>query len=178
MIKCLSLFLIPTRSSSTPLYPQNVAIQGTYLDFLLFYCFHFKLTLESIKELESASVYFLFSIYMFFIFFVCDLIFFHSTSNGNKFEVFFARYKLKCGALIFKSFFWCRFSFQFWIFHSCIYHYCLFLTLDIFVFGILKGGIWKWHYMQWNGKDELGRINASCKWFHFYYFDLLSFEKN
>jgi len=38
----------------TPL-PQNVASQGTCPNFLLFHCFHFRLTFESIKELGSTS---------------------------------------------------------------------------------------------------------------------------
>jgi hypothetical protein len=36
------------------MYPQSAASQGTCLDSLLFHCFHFKLTFESIKELGSA----------------------------------------------------------------------------------------------------------------------------
>jgi len=52
---CLSLFLVPSWSSSMPLYPQSVTSQGTCLNSLLFHCFQFKFTFESIKELESAS---------------------------------------------------------------------------------------------------------------------------
>ncbi len=56
VIQCLSFFLVPSRSSNTPLYPQNVANQGMRPDSLLFHYFHFILTFESIKELETASV--------------------------------------------------------------------------------------------------------------------------
>jgi len=52
---CLSLFLVPSWSSNMPLYPQSATSQGACLDSLLFHCFHFKLTFESIKELGSAS---------------------------------------------------------------------------------------------------------------------------
>jgi hypothetical protein len=38
------------------LYLQSVTSQGACLNFLLFDYFHFKLTFESIKEFESASV--------------------------------------------------------------------------------------------------------------------------
>jgi len=37
-------------------YPQNAASQGTCPNSLLFCCFHFKLTFESIKELGGASI--------------------------------------------------------------------------------------------------------------------------
>ncbi len=36
-------------------YPQSVVSQGTCLNSLLFRCFHFKLTFESMKELGSVS---------------------------------------------------------------------------------------------------------------------------
>jgi hypothetical protein len=39
-----------------PIYPQRVVNLGTCFDFLLFRCFHFKLTFESIKDLESTSI--------------------------------------------------------------------------------------------------------------------------
>jgi len=55
MNDCLLLFLVPSRSSSTPLYPQRVASQGACPNSLLFHYFHFKFTFESIKELENAS---------------------------------------------------------------------------------------------------------------------------
>ncbi len=53
--KCLSFFLGPSWSSSSPLYPWSVTSQGACLDSLLFHYFHFKLTCESIKELGSTS---------------------------------------------------------------------------------------------------------------------------
>jgi hypothetical protein len=55
VIKCFSFFLVPSYSSNTPLYPQTVVSQGTCPNSLPFQCFHFKLTLESIKELRSTS---------------------------------------------------------------------------------------------------------------------------
>jgi hypothetical protein len=55
VIKHLSFFVIPSRNSNTPLYPQSVASQRTCFDSLFFHCFHFKLIFESIKELGSAS---------------------------------------------------------------------------------------------------------------------------
>ncbi len=54
MIKCLSIFLVPSRSSSTPFYPQSVASQRACPNSLFFRCFHFKLTFESIKELGGV----------------------------------------------------------------------------------------------------------------------------
>jgi hypothetical protein len=54
--KCLSFFLVPSRSSNTPLYPQSVANQGACPKSLLFHCFHFRLTSEFIKELGSVSL--------------------------------------------------------------------------------------------------------------------------
>jgi hypothetical protein len=54
---CLSLFLVPSRSSSTPLYPQSAANQGVCLDSLFFSYFQFRLTFNSIKELGSTSHY-------------------------------------------------------------------------------------------------------------------------
>jgi hypothetical protein len=51
----VSFFLIPSRSSSTPLYPQSATSQGVCPNSLLVQCFQFKLTFESIKELGSAS---------------------------------------------------------------------------------------------------------------------------
>ncbi len=53
-ISCLSFFLVPSQSSSTPLYPRSATSQGACPDSLLFRCFHFRLTFESIKELGSA----------------------------------------------------------------------------------------------------------------------------
>ncbi len=55
VIKCLLFFLVSSRSSSTPLYPQSATSQGACPNSLLFCCFHFILTFESIKELGSAS---------------------------------------------------------------------------------------------------------------------------
>jgi hypothetical protein len=52
---CLSFFLVPSQSSSTPLYPQSVASQGACPNSLCFRCFHIIFTFESIKELGSAS---------------------------------------------------------------------------------------------------------------------------
>ncbi len=54
--KCLSFFLVPFWSSSTPMYPQSAISQGTCPDFLPFQCFHFRLSFESIKEFRSASL--------------------------------------------------------------------------------------------------------------------------
>jgi len=47
----LSFFVVSSWSSSTPL--QNVANHGACPDFLLFYCFQFRLAFESIKELGA-----------------------------------------------------------------------------------------------------------------------------
>jgi hypothetical protein len=55
MIKCLSFFLVPSWSSSTPFYPQSVVSQGACLDSLPFRRFHFRFTFEFIKELGGAS---------------------------------------------------------------------------------------------------------------------------
>jgi hypothetical protein len=56
VIKCLSFFLVPFRSSSTPLYPQSATNQEACPQLFTFSLFHFRLTFESIKELESASL--------------------------------------------------------------------------------------------------------------------------
>jgi hypothetical protein len=45
------LFLVPSQSSSTPLYPQSVVSQGACLDSSLFRYFLLGLTFESFKEL-------------------------------------------------------------------------------------------------------------------------------
>jgi hypothetical protein len=50
--KWLSIFLVPSRSSNTPFYPQSVVNQGAHPSSLLF---RLKLTFKSIKELESVS---------------------------------------------------------------------------------------------------------------------------
>jgi hypothetical protein len=55
VIKCLSFFLVPSRSSSTPLYPQNATSQGACPNSLLFHYLRFRLTFESIKELGGVS---------------------------------------------------------------------------------------------------------------------------
>jgi hypothetical protein len=47
-------FLVPFRSSSTPLYPWSAVSQGLCPDSLPFHCFHFRLSFESIKEFGSA----------------------------------------------------------------------------------------------------------------------------
>jgi hypothetical protein len=51
----LSIFLVPSQSSSTPLYPLSAASQRACPNSLFFCCFHLRLTFESIKELGSAS---------------------------------------------------------------------------------------------------------------------------
>jgi len=54
---CLSLFLVPSQSSSMPFYPQSAVNQGTCYNSLLFHYFQFTLlTFESIKELGSLSI--------------------------------------------------------------------------------------------------------------------------
>jgi hypothetical protein len=55
-LKCLSILLVPSRSSSTPLYPQSAMSQGACTNSSLFRCFHFRLTFESIKEVGSTSI--------------------------------------------------------------------------------------------------------------------------
>jgi hypothetical protein len=52
---CLSLFLVPSRSSNTSFYPQSATNQGVCPNSLLFLCFQFRFTFESIKELGSTS---------------------------------------------------------------------------------------------------------------------------
>jgi len=51
----LVIFLVPSRSSNTPLYPQSATSHGTCPQLLILSLFHFKFTFESIKELGSAS---------------------------------------------------------------------------------------------------------------------------
>ncbi len=53
---CLSLFLAPSQSSNTFFYPQSVSKPKSVLNFLVFCCFQFGLTFESIQELGGASV--------------------------------------------------------------------------------------------------------------------------
>jgi hypothetical protein len=56
-IICLSLFLVPSRSSSTPLYPSKCwELKSMPQALNLFVVFHFRLILEFIKELGSASM--------------------------------------------------------------------------------------------------------------------------
>jgi len=52
----LSFFLVLSQSSSTALYPQSATNQGVCPNFLLFCCFHFRFTFESIKELGNVSL--------------------------------------------------------------------------------------------------------------------------
>jgi hypothetical protein len=56
VIDCLSFFLVSSQSSSTPLYPQSAMNQGACPNSLLFHCFPFKLTFESIEELGNVSL--------------------------------------------------------------------------------------------------------------------------
>ncbi len=49
-IKCLSFFLVPSRSSNTPLYPQSAASQRTCPNSLLFRWFHFKTHIWSLTR--------------------------------------------------------------------------------------------------------------------------------
>jgi len=52
---CSSFFLIPFRSSNTPLYSQSAANQRACPNSLRFRCFHLRYTFESIKELGRGS---------------------------------------------------------------------------------------------------------------------------
>jgi hypothetical protein len=54
--KCLSIFLVPSWSSNTPLYPQSVASTRVCPNFLLLWCFHFRFMFESIKEFGNVSL--------------------------------------------------------------------------------------------------------------------------
>jgi hypothetical protein len=54
---CLSSFLVPFHSSSTPFYPRSATSQGTCLDSLPFRCSHFIFSFESIKEFGNASTW-------------------------------------------------------------------------------------------------------------------------
>ncbi len=57
MSDCLSFFLVPSWSSSTPLCrPQSVVSHGACPNSLLFHYFHFILTFESIKGFGSMSL--------------------------------------------------------------------------------------------------------------------------
>ncbi len=42
-----------------PLYPRSVTSQGACPNFLLFHCFHFKITFESFEEVGSVASIFL-----------------------------------------------------------------------------------------------------------------------
>jgi hypothetical protein len=56
VIKCLSFFLVPSHSSSTPLYPPKVLQAREHVpNSLLFRCFCLRFTFESIKEFRSTS---------------------------------------------------------------------------------------------------------------------------
>jgi hypothetical protein len=55
VIKCLSFFLVPSRSSSTPLYPQSATSQGACPQLLTLPMFCLIFTFESINELGGAS---------------------------------------------------------------------------------------------------------------------------
>jgi hypothetical protein len=58
-IVCLSLFLVPSRSSNTPLYPRKCwEPESVPRTLNLSVIFYFKLPLESIKELGSMSIRF------------------------------------------------------------------------------------------------------------------------
>ncbi len=52
---CLSFFLVPSQNSNMPIYPQSVVSQRVCPNSLLFRCFHFRFTFESIKKLGSTS---------------------------------------------------------------------------------------------------------------------------
>ncbi len=53
VLEAYQFFLVPSRSSNTPLYPWNVTSQRACLDSLLFHCFQFRLTFESLEELGA-----------------------------------------------------------------------------------------------------------------------------
>jgi hypothetical protein len=59
MIECSSFFLVSSQSSSTPLYPQSATSQGACPYSLPFHYFHFKLSIEFIKEPGSMSASYL-----------------------------------------------------------------------------------------------------------------------
>jgi hypothetical protein len=52
---CSSFFLVPSQSSSTPLYPRSATSQGTCPTSLFFCYFYLIFTFEFIKELGNAS---------------------------------------------------------------------------------------------------------------------------
>jgi hypothetical protein len=54
-LKCLSIFVVPSWNSNTPLYHRSAANHRTCLNFLLFRCFHLRLTFASFEEVGSAS---------------------------------------------------------------------------------------------------------------------------
>ncbi len=56
MIKCLSFLLLLSWSSSTPFHPKVLQARECVPNSLLFRCFHFRFTFESIKKLGSASL--------------------------------------------------------------------------------------------------------------------------
>jgi len=55
LLKCLSIFLVPSWSSNMPFYPWNVVNQGMCPNFLFFHCFHLRFTFEYLEEVGSAS---------------------------------------------------------------------------------------------------------------------------
>jgi len=55
-LKCLSIFLIPSQSFSTPLYPRSAMNHRVCPNFILFRCFHPRLTFESLEEIGSVSL--------------------------------------------------------------------------------------------------------------------------
>jgi hypothetical protein len=55
MIDCLSFFLVLFRSSSTPLYPQSAASQGTHPNSFSFHCFHIWTLSWVHKELGASQ---------------------------------------------------------------------------------------------------------------------------
>jgi hypothetical protein len=55
VIDCLSCFIVPSWSSSTPLYPK--VLRARQRTSLFFRCFHLIFTFESIKELVGASLW-------------------------------------------------------------------------------------------------------------------------
>ncbi len=56
MTKACQLFLVPSRSSNTPLYPSKCCELGSVLRLLLFCCFLLGLTFEPFKELVMRQL--------------------------------------------------------------------------------------------------------------------------
>jgi hypothetical protein len=57
MTKAYQLFLVPSRSSNTPLYPSKCCELGSVLQLLLFRCFLLGLTFEPLWRVGRASVW-------------------------------------------------------------------------------------------------------------------------